>query len=57
MLFPLGLLILSKVAGEGFLAPVTVDWVRDGRKCRDRFVHAWVLEELRVLVRRACTRA
>jgi hypothetical protein len=44
---PLILLVLAEVATESLLAPRAVTRVGDGRKSRDRLVHAGVLEEER----------
>lgn len=50
MLFPLLLLILTKVSIESFLTPRAVDGIGDRRKGRDRLVFARVLEELRIII-------
>jgi hypothetical protein len=46
MLFPLLLLILSKVALEGLLTPGAIDGVGDGRKCRDGLILSWISQKL-----------
>jgi len=53
MLLPL-LLVVAKVALEGFLAPGTIDRVADRSKGRDGQVLSWVAKEL-IKVRHTCS--
>jgi hypothetical protein len=45
MFGPLGFIFCSKIPGKGLLAPWTVDWIRNWRKCRYGLVLARIAEE------------
>jgi hypothetical protein len=47
VLFPLLLLVFTKVSLKGLLPPWAVDWVGNRCECGDRLVHSRVLEELK----------